>query len=49
MNSNFILKVQDANLSDIRKALQGGGIQMRSIIELFSEKTAAPREEKESK
>lgn len=45
-NTNFILKVTDAKLSDIQKALQAAGIKVRSIIEIFREE--ATKEEKES-
>ena len=37
MNSNFVLKVEDAKLPDIQKALQSAGIKVRSIIEVFKE------------
>ena len=40
MNSNFILKVEDAKLSDIQKALQQAGIKVRSILEVFKEDTS---------
>ena len=36
-NSNFILKVTDAKLTDIQKALKEAGIEVRSIIEVFKE------------
>ena len=36
-NSNFMLKVSDAKLTDIQKALQAAGIKVRSIIEVFKE------------
>jgi len=36
-NSNFMLKVSDAKLTDIQKALQAAGIKVRSIIEVFRE------------
>lgn len=36
-NGNFILKVTDAKLTDIRTALQASGIKVRSIIEVFKE------------
>ncbi len=39
MNSNFILKVEDAKLPDIQKALQAAGIKVRSIIEAYKEET----------
>ena len=47
LKANFILKVTDAKLSDIRKALQDAGIQVRSIIEVFREEVSTPQEEKE--
>lgn len=37
VNSNFMLKVVDAKLPDIQKALQQAGVKMRSIIEVFKE------------
>lgn len=37
MNSNFMLKVEDAKLPDVQKALQAAGIKVRSIIEVFKE------------
>lgn len=36
-NNNFILKVTDAKLTDIQKALKEAGIEVRSIIEVFKE------------
>ncbi|MBI4690497.1 MAG: hypothetical protein HY754_09570 [Nitrospirae bacterium] len=36
-NSNFMLKVTDAKLPDIQKALQQAGIKVRTIIEVFKE------------
>jgi hypothetical protein len=46
MNSNFVLKVKDAKMTDIQKALQNAGIKVRSIIEVFREEEK-PEEEKE--
>ncbi len=37
MNNNFMVKVEDAKLPDIQKALQQAGIKVRSIIEVFKE------------
>jgi hypothetical protein len=37
MNSNFMLKVEDAKLPDIQKALQQAGIKVRRIIEVHKE------------
>lgn len=45
MNINFILKVEDAKLADIQKALKEAGIKVRSIQEVYKEKEA--EEEKE--
>jgi hypothetical protein len=48
-NSNFILKVTDAKLIDIQKALKAAGIKVRSIIEVFKEEDSAQEEQKETK
>ena len=48
-NANFILKVTDAKLSDIQKALQAAGVKVRSIIEIFREEAQPTQEEKEAK
>lgn len=37
MNINYMLKVEDAKLTDIQKALTQAGIKVRSIIEVFKE------------
>jgi hypothetical protein len=37
MNSNFMVKVEDAKLPDVQKALQAAGIKVRSIIEIHKE------------
>ena len=37
MNSNFMVKVEDAKLPYIQKALQNAGIKVRSIIEVYKE------------
>ncbi len=39
MNINYMLKVEDAKLTDIQKALTQAGIKVRSIIEVFKEET----------
>ncbi|MBF0316849.1 MAG: hypothetical protein HQL04_01640, partial [Nitrospirae bacterium] len=36
---NFMLKVEDAKLPDIQKALKGAGIKVKSIVELHKEGT----------
>ncbi|MDO8746796.1 MAG: hypothetical protein Q7J70_03920 [Thermodesulfovibrionales bacterium] len=46
VNSNFMLKVVDAKLPDIQKALQQAGISVRSIIEVFKEEGKAETTEK---
>ncbi len=37
MNTNYMVKVEDAKLGDIQKALQAAGIKVKSIIEVFRE------------
>ncbi len=37
MNINYVVKVKDAKLVDVQKALQQAGIQVRSILEVFKE------------
>ena len=39
MNSNFMVKVEDAKLPDVQKALKGAGIKVRSIIQVYKEET----------
>jgi hypothetical protein len=46
-NSNFIVKVTDAKLADIQKALQAAGIKVRSVIEVFKEEDKS-QEKKET-
>lgn len=36
-NVNYIVKVTDAKLMDVQKALEQAGIKVRSIIEVFKE------------
>lgn len=45
MNINYIVKVKDAKLADIQKALQQAGIQVRSILEVFKEEEEPKAEE----
>lgn len=47
-NSNFIVKVTDAKLADIQKALQAAGIKVRSVIEVFKEEDKSQEEKKET-
>lgn len=42
-NSNFIVKVTDAKLPDIQKALEQAGIKVRSVVEVFKEEAAAEK------
>ncbi len=48
-NSNFIVKVTDAKLADLQKALQAADIKVRSIIQVFKEEVKSQEEEKETK
>lgn len=43
MNNNYIVKVTDAKLPDIQKALEQAGIKVRSIIEVFKEDVSAEK------
>jgi hypothetical protein len=43
MNNNFMVKVEDAKLPDIQKALKNAGIKVRSIVEIYKE-GEAPKE-----
>lgn len=45
-NANYIVKVTDAKLADIQKALQQAGIQVRSILEVFKEEKTTTDEAK---
>ncbi len=47
MKANFMVKVEDAKLPDIQKALKAAGIKVRSIIEVYKE--GAKKEEKNEK
>jgi len=47
INSNFMVKVTDAKLIDIQKALKAAGITVRSIIEVFKEEEKSQEEKKE--
>jgi hypothetical protein len=46
MNINYIVKVKDAKLPDIQKALQQAGIQVRSILEVHKEEEKTMEEAK---
>ena len=41
-NINYILKVKDAKLTDIQKALQQAGIQVKSIQEVYKAEEKTP-------
>lgn len=45
-NINYILKVKDAKLMDVQKALVQAGIQVRSIIEVHKEEEKSEEEAK---
>lgn len=45
-NINYIIKVRDAKLADVQKALQQAGIQVRSILEVFKEEEKTVEEAK---
>lgn len=45
-NYNFIIKVTDAKLNDIQKALETAGIKVRSIIEIFKEESVEEDKQK---
>jgi hypothetical protein len=45
-NSNFLVKVTDAKLADVQKALQAAGITVRSVIEIFREEEHSSETEK---
>ena len=47
-NRNFMVKVSDAKLADVQKALQAAGIKLRSIIEVFREEEKPEEEKKEA-
>jgi len=42
---NFMLKVIDAKMGDIRKALKEAGINVASIVEVYKEDIAGEEEE----
>ena len=39
-HNNFLVKVTDATMPQVRKALEGAGIDVRSIISMHKEETA---------
>ncbi len=49
MNSNFVVKVEDAKLPDVQKALKEAGIKVRSIIEVYKEDVGGEQKKEEGK
>lgn len=45
-NINYVVKVKDAKLVDVQKALQQAGIQVRSILEVYKEEEKPVQEAK---
>ncbi len=43
-NSNFLVKVTDAKMPAVKKALEEAGIQVRSIIAVHKEETGSEQE-----
>lgn len=46
MHINYMVKVKNAKLTDIQKALQQAGIEVRSIIEVHKEEERSEGESK---
>jgi len=46
-NSNFLVKVTDAKMPAVKKALEEAGIEVRSIISLHKEETGTEEEKSE--
>jgi hypothetical protein len=40
VNASYVVKVADAKMSDIQKALDQAGIKVRSIVEVHKEEVA---------
>jgi hypothetical protein len=49
VNSNFVVKVEDAKLPDVQKALKEAGIKVRSIIEVYKEDVGGEQKKEEGK
>ncbi|MGD8353614.1 MAG: hypothetical protein PVJ01_05555 [Pseudomonadota bacterium] len=43
-HSNFLVKVSEAKMPAVKKALEEAGIEVRSIIALYKEETGAEEE-----
>ncbi|MDF1536178.1 MAG: hypothetical protein P1S46_06710 [bacterium] len=46
--SNYMVKVTDAKMPEVKKALEAAGIEVRSIIQVHKEETGAVEETAES-
>jgi hypothetical protein len=46
-HANFLVKVTDATMPQVRKALQAAGIEVRSIILVHKEKTETQEDSEE--
>lgn len=44
-HNNFLVKVTDATMPQVRKALEGAGIEVRSIISVHKEETGGGKAE----
>ncbi len=44
-----MLKVKDARIPDIKKALRDAGIEVRSIVELYKEEDPPEKDQKDKK
>ncbi len=42
---NYVLKVYDAKIAEIKKALEGAGIKVNSILEVYKEEVKEEPEE----
>ena len=47
-NSNFLVKVSDAKMPAVKKALEEAGITVRSIVALHKEETGGGEEKPET-
>jgi hypothetical protein len=45
MNVNFMVKVEDAKVVDVQKALEQAGIKVRSVLEVHKDKAAQAEQE----
>jgi hypothetical protein len=45
MNVNFMVKVEDAKVVDVQKALEQAGIKVRSVLEVHKDKAAEAEKE----